>query len=174
MVISSSLNCKSNSHYPGIMNRVYRLSFVLIASIVSFSACTTTGVFEKNIPIPNHKWESNFQPIIDFDITDTTSSYNIYIVLRHTNKYSYNNIWVKAMVKGPGSDQWKSQQLDLLLATNDKGWLGSGMDDIFEHRVLVQQQTLKAGRYQYSIQQIMREDPLPEVMNVGLRIEKAP
>lgn len=80
------------------------------------------------------------------------------------------------MVKEPGSQQWKIGQYDLLLATNDKGWLGTGMDDIFENRILVQQQTkfLKPGKYEYSVQQIMREDPLPEIMNVGLRIEKAP
>ena len=153
-----------------------RLLLILIPSILLLSACTPTGIFEKNIPIPGYKWANSFQPVIDFDITDTTSTYNVYIVLRHTNKYDYNNIWVKAMVKEPGSQQWKSGQYDLLLATNDRGWLGSGMDDIFEHRVLVQQQTkfLKPGKYEYSIQQIMREDPLPEVMNVGLRIEKAP
>ena len=158
------------------MNIMQRLLSMLTFSIFLLNACTTAGVFEKNIPIPGYKWENSFQPVIDFEITDTTAAYNIYIVLRHTNKYSYNNIWVKAMVKEPGSQQWKSGQYDLLLATNDKGWLGTGMDDIFENRVLVQQQTkfLKAGKYEYSIQQLMREDPLPEVMNVGLRIEKAP
>ena len=158
------------------MNIIQRLLSILIFSVLLLSECTTAGVFEKNIPIPGYKWENGFQPVIDFDITDTASAYNIYIVLRHTNKYSYNNIWVKAMVKEPGSREWKSGQYDLLLATNDKGWLGTGMDDIFENRILVQQQTkfLKPGKYEYSIQQMMREDPLPEVMNVGLRIEKAP
>ena len=131
-------------------------------------------MFERNVPIPDHKWEGDFQPVIDFDLSDTTSTYKVYIVLRHNNKFSYNNLWVKAKVKEPGSQEWKSQQYDLLLATNDKGWLGSGMDDIFEHRILIQPQTrfVKPGKYEYSIQQIMREDPLPNVLNVGLRIEK--
>lgn len=174
-MIASSVNCTIKLPLSWTMNKMQRLLLILIPTILLFNACTTTGVFEKNIPIPGYKWENSFQPVINVDIADTTSSYNVYIVLRHTNKYQYNNIWVNAKVKGPGSEQWKSGQYDLLLATNDKGWLGSGMDDIFEHRILIQQiRFLKPGKYEYSIQQIMREDPLPEVMNVGLRIEKAP
>jgi len=156
------------------MNRV-KLNLLLFPLIcLLLHSCTTTGVFEKNVPIPGHQWESGFQPTIDFDLTDTTSTYKVYIVLRHTNKYGYNNLWVKSKVKEPGSQEWKSQQYDLLLASNDKGWLGSGMDDIFEHRILIQPETKfsKPGKYEYSIQQIMREDPLPFVLNIGLRIEK--
>ena len=150
-------------------------SLLLLAlSVVFLNSCTTTGVFEKNVPIPGHNWESSFQPIIEFDLNDTSSTYGVYVVLRHTNEYNFNNLWVKASVKEPGSTEWKSQQYDLLLANNEKGWLGTGMDDIFEHRVLVQPKTrfLKSGKYQYRFQQIMREDPLQHVLNIGLRIEK--
>lgn len=64
-------------------------------------------------------------------------------------------------------------QQDVLLATNEKGWLGTGMDDVYEHRsALAARQPLKAGTYTFTIEQIMREDPLREVLNVGLRLEK--
>lgn len=154
------------------MNKVV-LSILLIFTLVAHS-CTRTGVFEKNVAIPAHEWESSYQPIIEFDLNDTTSTYRVYVVVRHTNQYKYNNLWVKASIKEPGSTDWKSQQYDLLLATNEKGWLGTGMDDIFEHRILIQPETrfTKPGKYQYSVQQIMREDPLPYVLNIGLRIEK--
>jgi gliding motility-associated lipoprotein GldH len=63
---------------------------------------------------------------------------------------------------------------ELSLATNE-GWLGSGMDDIYEHRIkLTNPQYWKAGNYHFTIEQIMREDPLENVMNVGLRVEKKP
>ena len=64
-------------------------------------------------------------------------------------------------------------QQDVLLATNEKGWMGTGMDDVYEHRsTLAARQPLKAGTYTFTIEQIMREDPLREVLNVGLRLEK--
>ncbi|HKP31305.1 MAG TPA: hypothetical protein VJT83_01190, partial [Chitinophagaceae bacterium] len=81
-----------------------------------------------------------------------------------------------ATVKEPGNEKSQSQQFDLLLANDSKGWLGEGMDDIFEHRILIQPQTKfrKAGKYQMTLQQIMRQDPLEHVLNIGLRVEKAP
>jgi len=154
------------------MNKLV-LSLLLIITLGMYS-CIRTGVFEKNVDIPRHEWESSYQPSIQFDLNDTSSTYRVYIVLRHTNQYKYNNLWVKASVKEPGSKDWKSQQYDLLLANNEKGWLGTGMDDIFEHRILIQPETrfVKPGKYEYTVQQVMRDDPLPYVMNIGLRIEK--
>ena len=76
-------------------------------------------------------------------------------------------------MKGPGQDTAQKIQQDLVLATNEKGWLASGMDDIYEHRIqLGPDQSLRAGNYTFTIEQIMREDPLENVLNVGLRIEK--
>lgn len=66
------------------------------------------------------------------------------------------------------------QQFDLPLATNNQ-WNGTGMDDIFEQRILLSQRSLrvkKAGIYEFTIQHIMREDPLQEILNVGIRLEK--
>ncbi len=68
----------------------------------------------------------------------------------------------------------KEQQYDITLANNEKGWLGSAMDDIYEHRALIQPQThfSKAGSYHFTVQQVMREDPLLHVLYAGLRVEK--
>ena len=102
-------------------------------------ACTlTTGVFEKNVAIPGHQWQSSFQPELVFNIQDTTSLYNIYFVIRHTDAYHFNNIWISASVRQPGDTAALSQKYDLTLSSNDKGWLGSAMDDIWEQRVLLQ------------------------------------
>lgn len=75
----------------------------------------------------------------------------------------------------PGDSASRTQRYDLTLATNEKGWLGSGMDDIFEHRVLIQPETKfnRPGTYSFTLEQIMRDDPLLHVFNVGVRIEKA-
>src|SRR5579859_5513763 len=111
---------------------------------MQLAACTLpSGVFEKDVVIPGQQWESSFRPRIDFTIKDqdTASSYNVYLVLRHSDAYNYNNIWVKGTVRQPGDTSSRSERYDLTLATNDKGWLGNGMDDIYEHRILIQPET---------------------------------
>ena len=97
--------------------------------------------------------------------------------MRHDEKYTFNNIYINLSAKQPGTDSIREVRYDLPLATNEKGWLGSGMDDIYEHRIPLTPPDQrfyfkKSGTYTFTIEQIMREDPLAHVLNVGLRIEK--
>lgn len=148
------------------------LIFVLGCFLIP--GCTTIDVFEKNVTIPRHEWNSSFRPVINFDIQDTVAAYHIFAVIRHFDAYRYKNIWMNIYIQAPG-DSAKKQQLDLRLATDDKGWLGTGMDDIYEHRIHITSDPvrLKKGNYRFTLENIMREDPLEHVMNVGIRVEKA-
>jgi gliding motility-associated lipoprotein GldH len=155
------------------------LVLLLVVLCFHWMACTPPdGIYEKDIPLPGHQWAGGFKPTFTFNISDkdTASRYNIYIVLRHTDAYNYNNIWIRGTVKQPGDSATRSDRYDLLLATNDKGWLGTGMEDIYEQRVSIQQSTKfrQPGAYSLTLEQVMREDPLKHVMNVGVRIERTP
>lgn len=146
---------------------------VLFICCAFLQSCDTIGIYEKITFFPTHSWSSKVQPSYTFTITDTVSLYNIYAIIRHEDAYRYNNCWLNITTIAP-NDTAKSQQVNLLLADNKKGWLGTGMDDIFDHRVRLTRtpQKLKLGNYTFSLQQIMREDPLPFVLNTGIRIEK--
>lgn len=152
-----------------------RFLFVLIIIISTFlTACTRLDVFEKNMVIPKNQWQYSLQPSFDFIINDTTASYNLYIVLRHTDAYRYNNIWLNVGTQSPG-DSIRYQKFELQLGSDAKGWEGTGMDDIWELRKLITNGPVKfnkAGNYHFSVAQIMRENPLPNIMNIGIRVEK--
>jgi gliding motility-associated lipoprotein GldH len=147
-------------------------SFFLLLAV----ACSRINLFEQTKTIPAHAWDSGNKPRFTFHISDTASAYNIYVVVRHNDAYHYNNLWLNVYVQGP-ADSAKRYQLDLTLASNEKGWLGSGMDDIYEHRIPITKEAYpffrKPGDYQFTLEHIMRENPLQNVMNVGLRVEKA-
>ncbi|HRO44943.1 gliding motility lipoprotein GldH [Agriterribacter sp.] len=148
---------------------------VIIGSMVLCgSSCRTIDVFEKNSSIPAQEWDRAFQPVIVFNITDTAALYNIYVTLRHTHAYNYNNIWLSVNYQLPG-DTVKQQRVDIPLADNSKGWLGTGMDDIYEVRRLITPQPYRfknSGTCTFTLEQIMRENPLKHVMNAGIRVEK--
>jgi len=145
--------------------------FFLVPCTWFLASCTTIDLFEKNVTIPGFKWQNSYKPEFTFVIKDTTVRYQIFLVLRHTEKYNYNNIWINLYSQPPGDTLHKAS-FELQLATNEK-WLGTGMDDIYEHRIkLTDPQYLKAGVYHFMVEQIMREDPLEHVMNVGIRVEK--
>lgn len=148
---------------------------VITAAVLFLSSCGTVDVFEKNATFPQNEWDRSFKPSVDFTITDTASLYNIYVTLRHTYAYKYNNIWINLQYTLPG-DTLKQQKVDILLGDNQKGeWLGTGMDDIFEVRRLITPQPFRfrnAGNCNFVIEQVMRDNPLKNVMNVGIRVEK--
>lgn len=148
---------------------------VTIAAMVCIgTSCSPIGVFERNVSIPNQQWERSFQPEIVLQISDTTARYNIYVTLRHTHAYNFNNIWLNVNYSLPG-DTAKQQRVDIPLADNNSGWLGTGMDDIYEVRRLITPQPYQfknAGACTFKLEQIMRENPLRHVMNAGIRVEK--
>jgi gliding motility-associated lipoprotein GldH len=149
--------------------------FLSLLAMVLMTGCNwTTGVFEKNQRFENHEWPSSLKPDIAFDISDTVSLYNIYVVLRHTDSYHYNNIYVRATVAEPGEKQGRTGDYDLQLATNGNGWIGTAMDDIYDARILIQPKTRfkKSGLYHVTLEQLMREDPLKNILSAGLRVEK--
>lgn len=151
----------------------HNIILLFFLSIAIFS-CRQINVFEKNTPIPNYKWQSNFAATGSFEITDTVSSYNLYIILRHTDAYQYNNIWLNVGLQSPG-DTMYAQKLNLSLGSDAGGWEGTGMNDIWEVRKILNSQPRrfkKVGQYNFSILQIMRDNPLPGIMSAGFRIEK--
>jgi gliding motility-associated lipoprotein GldH len=151
----------------------YRLT-LFTGLLVLFYGCSPIDVFEKTATVPKQEWYYNNQPSFSFDISDTASAYNIFITLRHSDAYKYNNIWLKIGSIAPG-DSMRYQNLELQLANDAKGWEGNGMDDIFEVRKNITPGPVhfkSAGKYTFTVAQFMRENPLKNIFNVGMRVEK--
>lgn len=150
-----------------------RQLLLLVPCVLCLVACTTVDLYEKMVPLPDHEWKGSYKPEFDFIISDTTASYRVFFVIRHTEKYNYNNIWIKYYYQPPG-DTLHKETREFKLASNERGWHATGMDDIYEHRLEFARNPgkLKAGSYKFILENIMREDPLQHVLNVGIRIEK--
>lgn len=74
----------------------------------------------------------------------------------------------------PPGDTATTVQQNFKLGDNRLGWLGTTMDDVIEHRMLITNKPvkLKKGNYTFQLQQVMREDPLQNILNAGIRVEK--
>ena len=139
-----------------------------------FTACTEIQLYERTKNIDNASWQKSQVPTFSFQMADTTSLYNVYVVVRHTNSYGYRNIWLNIGLQQEG-DSMRFQPFELDLAGPDK-WLGIGMDDISQHRALLFPRPVhfnKIGQVIFSVQHIMRQNPLPGIMQVGIRVEPA-
>lgn len=155
-----------------VIKQLY-VAVCMVTLVVVSAACTNINIYERTEYFPTHTWADSVKPSFTFNITDTTRPYNLYIVLRHTDAYHFNNMWVNVTTQAPQGKP-ETQMLELPLATNANGWLAKGMDDIFEHRIRINQYpvNLKLGTYQFTLQHTMRENPLTNVLNAGIRVER--
>ena len=94
--------------------------------------------------------------------------------LRHTNNYAYANIFVLLHQHAPSGAR-DTTPVEIELAAPDGRWLGSGSGAVFSHQHLVRGNYTfpDTGRYVFLIEQNMRENPLPGVTDVGIRIAPA-
>jgi len=145
--------------------------FSIAIIVLFFSACQSIDVYENFTSFKEHSWKNTENPSFTFNISDTNSQYNFYFVLRNEDAYSYKNIWLDIKIKEP--DTTISIRREFILADNKK-WLGTAMDDIIEHRIPFNTAPtkLKKGKYEFTISQIMREDPLPHILAAGIRVQK--
>jgi gliding motility-associated lipoprotein GldH len=141
------------------------------------AACNVPSpYFQKEVAIPKNLWAYTFKPKFTFNITDTTAGYQPYFLIRHTQAYPYSNLWLWMYVKTPGDSILKKSRVHIVLAEPGGKWLGRGMGEIYEQRLRFSLgdsiNFRKAGTYEVSLEQNMRINPLPDILNVGLRVEK--
>lgn len=160
------------------MQHTYKI-FIPIAIVLFLSSCLSSPYYQKNYSVPGNKWEYGFEPSFKFEVTDTNSLYNLHFLVRHTDAYPYSNIWLMIYTKKPGDTTFERTRIEVPLSEPSGKWLGRGMGEIWEHRMPISHEgdtvmLRKAGMWEIKFGHNMRINPLPEVLQVGLRVEKLP
>ncbi|HMO34064.1 MAG TPA: gliding motility lipoprotein GldH [Lacibacter sp.] len=149
--------------------------FAAFVPVLLLTSCMQLDAFEDHVPINDHRWDSAFQPEFRFTIQDTVSTYDVSVVLRHTDAYAYKNIWLFVSTLQPGDSSYRKERFELILQHPDGRWIGTGLGDVHElrHPLFRNIRLSKPGTYTIRLQQNMRDNPLEHVMDAGIRIEKA-
>ncbi len=141
--------------------------------ILFLNACEQSRVFDKNIAIGNNGWAYG-QPLqFEVSVIDTTESYNMFINIRHTDEYPYNNLWINLTTILPDSSI-VSSKVNVELSMPDGKWTGNCVDGICYNAVLIQKnfRMPQKGKYTFILDQDMRMNPVPGLLDVGIRVEK--
>jgi gliding motility-associated lipoprotein GldH len=151
------------------------LAALFVGIILIFPACNEPGtLIDQNTEISNQNWYYLNRIKTDVKITDHTQPYNIYLNLRHSADYRYSNIFVLVHQTNP-NHQTKTIRYEFKLANPDGEWLGNGSGNLYSYRLPLQTNFRfpTPGTYSFTVEQNMRDNPLKEVADVGLRVEKA-
>ncbi|PKQ45705.1 gliding motility lipoprotein GldH [Confluentibacter flavum] len=154
------------------------LLFVLVFSLVVVS-CDSNRVYDEYKSVPN-TW--NKDSVISFKINppDSLNHYNLFVNLRNTNNYKYNNLFLIVEMVFPHGKTIKDT-LEYKMADPTGKLLGTGLTDIKENKLWYKEKIVfnEAGDYTVNIQHAMRENgkvngvvDLEGVTDVGFRIER--
>lgn len=153
-------------------NKLLLLFSVFVFCLIS---CDKNRVFEENTDIPENVWNRNNKLRFDVMVEDTVSRYNFYINVRNAGNYPYSNLFLFMDTKYP--DGFVSRDtLECILADESGSWLGDGSGDIFDNQILFKKnfKMKQKGNYVFILEQGMRVENLPLIMDAGIRLEKVP
>lgn len=147
-------------------------AFALVLSAMLFS-CNQNVVFEKNLDIKNESWDYSQAQTFKVNIEDTTSRYNIYINIRHTFHFEWRNLWIQIDTEFPDGKKL-SKRVNLPLSEADGKWFGECSGNSCFIQIPLQENAIfpVTGNYTFTIRQDMRVNPLQNIRNVGLKVEK--
>lgn len=160
------------------MNKLskYFIAIILIISVSIFNlACDEKTVFNQNKDFDNAKWLIKDECKFEFEIDDPNQTYKLYYNVRNNLTYAYYNLYITRYLFDEKGKKLDENLDELMLADEKTGKpLGTGLGDIFDHKILIKKEMKfpKKGKYVIKIKQFMRQDPLPDILSFGVAIEK--
>jgi gliding motility-associated lipoprotein GldH len=157
--------------------RSSKISFIVFSALalVSFSSCDKNRLYEENRDVKDGVWDMNQHLVFDFDVPDTVTKYNFYFNIRNTDDYRFSNIYIFMQTTFPNGKK-SIDTVEFPLADENTGrWYGKGQGDVHDCRLVFKQGVRfpLSGKYHMEVEQAMRMEQLPGVLNAGIRIEKA-
>ena len=143
-------------------------------SLFFIVSCDPSRVFEENKKLDDNNWDKDNALTFIVNINDTIHNHNVYINVRNAGFYNFSNIFLFINTRFPDG-QMKRDTFECILASPDGEWLGDGSGDIWDNRILFKENVRfpVTGEYRFELIQAMRINPLPGIMDAGIRIEKA-
>lgn len=153
--------------------RVKLLSVVFLALAGLTSCQDTKTVADTNIEIVGRNWSYTEKVQVPVEIENAAVPYNLYVNLRLTSKYKYANIFMLIHMTGPDGKK-TTERKEFKLALPDGEWLGSGSGNLYSYQMPFKENYRfpASGKYMIELEQNMRDNPLDQITDAGVRVEK--
>ena len=138
------------------------MRILLFFLVVGFVSCQNENKKEVYHSFNNNTW--NTDSIVSFELEniDTTSSHDLYLMVRHTTNFKFQNLFLFT--------NFENQQdtLELFLSEKSGRWLGKGFGEIKELKIRIKENVnFKENQDQmFSVEQAMRYEDLEKIINL--------
>ena len=152
---------------------IVKVSIIIIAACFLFS-CGSETVFNMFQPVKDKVWSKQDEYYFNFEIKDISIPYDISVLLRNSDIYPYQNIWMLIDQSHPSAAPAIKDTVEHILADDFGKWTGNGIT-LFQSRVPVKKHYIfpDTGKYTICIRHGMHDDNLKGIEDIGLFIEKS-
>lgn len=147
---------------------------VVFSTLLLVVSCNKNVVFSEYKTIPEEGWKIDNKLSYTVDITDNKVYHNVYLTVRHADSYPFSNLFVFLTTTYPDGKN-SLDTLECVLADGKGQWIGDGAGDIWDNKILLKKNLMfpSVGKYTFTFEQGMRQDPLPLIMDFGMIVEKS-
>ncbi len=141
-------------------------------SLAGLSSCGDAPLYSQFYRISGSDWHRDSIVQFDVPIENIKGKYVIEVHIRHGSEYAYRNIYMGRRIVGARGIEYQDTS-EVQLASPEGEWLGTGLGGIKTQVVPFKGQLLqfkKKGVYRFQFQQVMRDNPLVGIRQVGLVI----
>ena len=137
-----------------------RILFLFLAIV--FVSCHNNNKKEVYHSFNNNTWNTDSIVFFEFDNIDTTSSHDLYLMIRHTTNFKFQNLFLFTNFKN------QKDTLEVFLSKKSGKWLGKGFGETKELKIKIEENiSLKKIQDQsFSVEQAMRYEDLEKIINL--------
>ena len=154
--------------------------YLFFFAVIALCSCDDQLVSAEYHDVQPSGWA--IQDVATFQIVpqDSVASYNLFINLRNTHDYEYNNLWLISQIKFPHG-KVVTDTLQYRMTEPNGTFLGAGSNDVLENKLWLKEgiRFRESGTYQIALKHAMRktgevkgDSQLKGVLEVGYSIEK--
>ena len=138
------------------------MRILLFFLAVGFVSCQNENKKEVYHSFNNNTWNTDSIVSFGLDNIDTTSSHDLYLMVRHTTNFKFQNLFLFT--------NFENQQdtLELFLSEKSGRWLGKGFGEIKELKIRIKENVnfKKNQDQRFSVEQAMRHEDLEKIINL--------
>jgi len=152
-------------------------NFFIVVSVCFFSSlfvsCNKNVVFSEYTKIPEEGWKTDNKLSYTVDIQDNKLYHNVFLTVRHADSYPFSNLFVFLTTTYPDG-KTSVDTLECILANAKGEWKGDGAGDLWDNKIPLKQNLIfpQTGKYTFTFEQGMRQNPLPLILDFGMVVEK--
>ena len=157
-----------------------RNSLTCLIAVLILASCNSNAIVGEMKSI-NGSWSQEEEVLFELPQLDSLQTYNMFLHLRNSNEYPFNNIYLIVDINFPHG-KTVTDTLEYRMAAPDGSWLGQGIGSIKESKLWYKENVrfFEEGVYTLSISQAVRNNgevggvsQLRGITDVGYSIEKA-